>query len=131
METPMLTITIVGLHWFSVVSFGAIGIMFLVAPERWAATIGVAATNDTGRVDIRATYGGLCMSLGLFWVWCVLDPTRFPAGLWSMALVYGFLALGRILGALAGHRLDSKMKLFLATEVVVAAACIGIIATVP
>lgn len=107
---------------FSVLSFGAIGVLFLVSPERWAATLGVTASNDTGRVELRATYGGICLGLAFFWAWCGLDPSRYPPGLWSMAYVYGGLALGRALGVLSGHALDPKMKLFLATEVVVAVA---------
>lgn len=117
------------LLWLSATSFAGIGLLFLYDPVRWASTIDVEASSDVGRVDLRATYGGGFLAMGLFWLWCVLDESRMAAGLWSMSLSYGALALGRGLGWLAGHRLDGKMWFFLGFEVVALAACIWCIAS--
>ncbi len=119
-----------GLLWFSVVSFGVIGLLFLYDPVRWAGSLDIEARTDVGRVDLRATYGGGFLALGLFWFWCALDPSRSSAALWSMALVYGGLALGRVLGGLAGHKLDPKMTWFLIFELAAVALCVARIAGV-
>ena len=112
------------------ITFGVMGGLFLYDPVRWSQTLGIEALTDAGKVDIRATYGGGMLALALFWFWCALDPSRGPAGLWSMALVYGGLALGRSLGWLAGHRLDRKMTVFLVFEVFAVGLCVAIIAGV-
>ena len=117
-----------GLLWISILTFGALGALFLYDPVRWARTVDVEARTDVGKVDLRATYGGGLLGIALFWFWCVLDPLRGPAGLWSMALVYGGLALGRALGWLAGHQLDRKMFAFLLYELVVMGLCTALIA---
>lgn len=119
-----------GLLWISILSFGAIGLLFLYDPMRWAGSLGIEALTDAGKVDLRATYGGALLALALFWFWCALDPSRGPAGLWSMSLVYGGLALGRSLGWLAGHQLDRKMVVFLVFEVFAVGMCVAIIAGV-
>jgi hypothetical protein len=122
--------TYVGLLWVSVLSFGVLGLLFLYDPVRWAGSLDIEARTDVGKVDLRATYGGGFLGLALFWFWCALDPARSAAGLWSMALVYGGLGLGRALGWLAGHKLDRKMTGFLVFELCAVALCVALIAGV-
>ena len=70
-----------GLLWFSVLSFGVLGLLFLYDPVRWAGSLDIEALTDVGRVDLRATYGGGFLALGLFWFWCALEPARSSAAL--------------------------------------------------
>ena len=106
------------LLWFSILSFAGIGAAFLLNPLRWAQSIDIRPVSEAGKVDIRATYGGGFLALSLFWFWCSLGPARYEAAVWSMTLVYGGLAMGRILSWLAGDKLGRKMVVFLAVEVV-------------
>jgi len=112
------------LLWFSTIAFALIGAYFLAAPERAAASIGVTLTDATARTDVRATYGGMVLGVGLFFGWAALAPERLDAGLWSMLLVYGGLALGRIVALATGERLGAMMWTFLAIEVAVAIASV-------
>jgi hypothetical protein len=104
------------LLWSSAVIFAAIGVYFLAVPEDAASAIGVSMLNDTGRTDIRATYGGMVLGIAVFFAWAALAPERTKAGLVSLAFVYGGLALGRIVAIATGDRPGSMMWLFLAIE---------------
>lgn len=108
------------LLWFSAIVFALIGIFFLALPERAASSIGLEMTNATARTDVRATYGGMVLGLALLFGWAALAPGRIEAGLWSLLLVYGGLALGRVVAIGSGERPGSMMWSFLAIEVAVA-----------
>ena len=109
-----------GLLWFSAVVFAAIGIFFLGWTEQAADSIDVAMRTDTARVDISATYGGMCLGLGALFAWATRSEARHEAGLWSMLLVYGGLALGRLVPIVMGQRPEALMWIFLGIEVAVA-----------
>jgi len=105
------------LLWASAIIFALIGVYFLAVPDRAAASIGVAMLDDTGRTDIRATYGGMVLGIAVFFGWAARAPDRTVAGLWSMILVYGGLALGRIVAIADGERPGGMMWSFLVIEV--------------
>jgi len=110
------------LLWFSTIVFALIGVYFLALPERAAASIGVTMNDATARTDVRATYGGMVLGVALFFGWAALSPARVEAGLWSMLLVYGGLALGRVIAIAGGERPGTMMWGFLAIELAVAIA---------
>jgi len=112
------------LLWFSAVVFGAIGLYFLAAPEQAAASIGLTLDNATARTDVRATYGGMVLGVAVFFGWAALAEGRYEAGLWSMALVYGGLALGRVMAIAQGERPEAMIWTFLVIEVAVAVASV-------
>jgi|ETNmetMinimDraft_26_1059896.scaffolds.fasta_scaffold46227_2 hypothetical protein len=104
------------LLWISAVVFALIGLYFLAAPERAAASIGIAMKNATAQTDVRATYGGMVLGIAAFFSWAALSPARLEAGVWSMVLIYGGLALGRIVAIADGQRPGAMMWTFLAIE---------------
>jgi hypothetical protein len=112
------------LLWFSAVVFGAIGVYFLAAPDQAAAAIGLSLDNDTARTDVRATYGGMVLGVAVFFGWAALEESRYEAGLWSMGLVYGGLALGRVLAIAQGQRPNPMIWAYLAIELVVTLASV-------
>jgi hypothetical protein len=108
------------LLWSSALVFAVIGVFFLALPERAAGSIGVILSDATARTDVRATYGGMMLGTALFFVWAALAPDRHTAGLWLMLLMYGGLALGRVVAIAGGERPGQMMWIFLVIELVVA-----------
>ena len=115
------------LLWFSAIVFALIGVYFLAAPERAAASLGIALNDATARTDVRATYGGMVLGTALFFGWCALATARYQAGLVCLVLIYGGLALGRGLAIAVGQRPATMMWVFLLIEVVVALASVGLL----
>ena len=109
----VLTLTVL---WFSAVVFALIGVYFLAMLQPAAASIGVVMSNGRARTDVRATYGGMVLGVALFFAWAAMEPARYEAGLWSILLVYGGLALGRLIALAGGEQLDRLMWSFLAIE---------------
>jgi len=102
--------------WSSAVLYALIGLVCFVRPDTTMNAIGIGILNDTGRVDIRATYGGLLAGLGGFFLWAAVEPSRYEAGLYAVIFVYGGLALGRLLAILAKAKPKPMMWIFLLLE---------------
>jgi len=110
------------LLWLSAGTFAWIGLYFLILPQQAAAAIDLAMPTATARTDVRATYGGMVLGIAVFFAWAAWKPGMVEAGLWSMLLVYGGLALGRLVAIGSGERPESLMWIFLGIEVAVAVA---------
>ena len=119
----MATFTLV-LLWSSAVAFAAIGVIFLTRPVQGASSIGIEIPGDTGRTEIRATYGGMMLGLALLFSWSAAAEGQTLAGLWSMIFVYGGFAFGRALAIVLGARPSSKMWWFLIIEIAYVAGSI-------
>lgn len=109
------------LVWATALINIAIGVFFLVAPDRAAATVGLTLTDPVARVDVRATYGGMVLGIGVLFAVLAQHAEWVRPGLWGVALVCGGLASGRILGILAGGGTVPMMWGFLALELTVTA----------
>ena len=88
----------VGLLCLDSLVFTAIGLVYLFAPKtgaRW-----LLLTTDTTRaaIDVRATYGGLDLGIGLFLALCIAHPPFRLAGIWVGLLTLSGLLGGRLLG---------------------------------
>lgn len=103
--------------------FLALGLWFLISPEAVNVT-GVAVDSPAARTEVRATYGGLELGLGLFFGWCLLDPARTRAGLVATALTVGGFGAGRTLGLVVDRPPEPIFLTLLAVEsLTVALAC--------
>ena len=72
------------------------GVYLLVMPQELAAMAGVAATNATGTVELRAMYGGLQTAIGALALLAGVSPAWRRSGLATLLFVYAGLALARL-----------------------------------
>ena len=94
--------------WIAAAMSLAAGGYYLVSPQAMATSAGFGDLPPGGMTDIRATYGGFQIGMGLFLVWAALDPTRIRGGLLLTLLAFGALATSRAIGV----ALDSSMNEF-------------------
>ncbi len=83
-------------------SFGfmVFGFLFLYWPKEAAYWVGIHVDSSSGLGDIRATYGGLQIGLGLYLLFCSLFPPARLAGFLAATLAFGGLMIGRLAGIL-------------------------------
>ena len=104
----------------------AIGLLYFLAPSTMATPMGLDSLSPSGGVDVRASYGGFQLGLGLFLLWSATDAGRWRSALIALVLtlasVAGTRALGMLLeGTLSGIHVQATVLeavLFLATVAV-------------
>ena len=102
--------------WFDALLFGVIGALFLAAPVRWARVVEISVPTPMARTDLRATYGGFDLALGVFLALCAVRPEWYRPGLLVCALALFGFAAGRLLGIAVERTAHRLMLLFLAVE---------------
>ena len=90
------------------------GVWYLVAPVAWTDPTGFGPLGPNALTDVRATYGGFQIGLGLFTVWAAADPTRVRMALVLQALTIGAIASCR----LTGFAIDGSPNGFLRSAIV-------------
>jgi hypothetical protein len=116
--------TIPPLLWASAAAFLAIGVFFIGWPVRAANSISLVMSDDVGHIDLRATYGGMCLGVGLFYGWLAREPDSLRTGAMSLFFIYGGLGLIRGLSIAQGYEPNGWMWSFLVIEFAVAAAAL-------
>jgi len=107
----------------SVVILGAVtlcvlGVLFLYAPDDWAAVVDLQLTTPLARADIRAVYGGLELALGGVLLTWAFSAARLYSALELHMAIWAGLAGGRALGlTTAPAPLEAGAGLF-ATELI-------------
>ncbi len=112
----MKTATI--LLWVTIALFVLFGLGFIFAPAFFAQLL-TESVPDTpsGRIDLRATYGGLSLGAAIYWAWCAREKTRVQSGLLSALSLLTVTALARIFGMIVEGSPNIFMVLLLAAEV--------------
>ena len=89
------------------------GVWYLIAPATWTDPTGFGALGPNALTDVRATYGGFQIGLGLFTIWAAADPARV-----RMALVLQLLTIGAIAACrLTGFAIDGSPNDFLRSAI--------------
>jgi hypothetical protein len=65
---------------------------------------------------VRATYGGLQLALGAFFVWASRDPARFRIALMLATIIFVCLAGSRLVGLLVDQQATFPMVAATAIE---------------
>jgi len=108
------------LIFVSAVIFVVVGAGFLLIPKQFGDVLEISLPTAMARTDVRATYGGLELGLGIFLILCVVRSEWIRPGLWALALTVGGFAFGRVVGFVAEGTLNNFMLFFLALELAVA-----------
>lgn len=102
------------------VFFVVYGLAFVVAPEALGLAItGSAPESPSGMIDLRATYGGMTIALGVMLGWLGRSKATQRLGLHAVALVMLCMASGRVVGLVVDGNANNMMYAFLAAEIMV------------
>lgn len=103
--------TILVLYILCFFGFGLPGVLF---PQQFSAILQYQFTSPAGKTEFVAAYGGLILGIGAYLIYCL--KTNIQAGLVCIAIIIGFLFLGRITGYMTGGEIDNTQIIFLALE---------------
>jgi hypothetical protein len=96
--------------------FAGIGLGFLIRPSQWAAVVDISLPTPTARTDLRATYGGFDLAIGIFLALCAARTEWLRPGLVALALCGAGFGGGRLLGMLVERTASRLMLTFFAIE---------------
>jgi hypothetical protein len=114
------------LIWLNAAFFVVYGLAFVVSPEALGSAItGSSPGTPSGVIDMRATYGGMTVAVGLALAWLGRSESTKTLGLYSIALVMFCMASSRIVGIVSDGDANSIMYAYLAGELVVLALALG------
>ena len=108
-----------GLLFACALVFVGVGAAFLLIPARYAQILEISLPTAMARMDVRATYGGLELGVGIFLILCAVRRELIRPGLWLLALAIGGFAAGRLVGLFAEGTITRFMMYFLVLELVV------------
>lgn len=96
--------------------FISFGLGFMLAPVFFSSLFtGAQLSTSSAIIDVRATYGGLSLGLGIWLIICAKQHIRL--GLVGSFTVLASLIIGRITGIVLDGGANMFMYLFLAAEV--------------
>lgn len=105
-----------GLVFANGILFIGFGLGFMIAPACFSALFtGAQLTTASAIIDVRATYGGMALGLGIWLVVCARQDIRL--GLIGAFAVLTSIVLTRLVGIVLDGGANGFMYAFLAAEV--------------
>lgn len=101
------------------------GLYCLVQPDSLAAVAGVVSASHTGRIELRAMYGGLQAAVGTLCLAAAVRVSLVRPALICLAFLCSGLALARLSGAVLAREVSSYTALGLGFETLSAGLSIG------
>ena len=101
----------------NVLVFVGFGLAYIIAPQYFAAPVEIEVPTATALADFRAIYGGLSLSVGLFFGLGLFRPMMVLPVLWLIAVSSLALALSRVYSTLASGVPESQIFLFMGLEI--------------
>jgi hypothetical protein len=93
------------------------GLWYVIAPTGMTDPTGFGPLAPNALTDVRATYGGFQIGLGLFTLWAAADPARVRMGLVLQAFTIGAIAACRLTGFAIDGSPNGFLKSAIATEI--------------
>jgi hypothetical protein len=113
------------LIWFTAAVFLAYGFLFALFPGSLSNFVtGSVPASSTGLTDMRATYGGMSISVGVLMFLLGANERTIKLGLLSVIVVLLAMALTRTLGMIVDGSPNQMMNIYLLLEVIPAAVAI-------
>lgn len=109
------------LIWINALVFIAYGLGFVFFPETLGLLItGSAPTTSSGLIDMRATYGGMTLGVGVLFGLSAGDPRTVQIGVWGIIVVMMCMAGARLFGMIQDGTPNSIMYIYFAVEITMA-----------
>ena len=105
----------------------AFGLAYLIAPAAMTKPAGFDDLSASATTDVRATYGGFQVGIGLFLLYAAKAAERHRPGLWLVVLSIGSVLASRILGVVLDGDLNEFHSSGLAVEFVLTASAIFVL----
>lgn len=100
--------------------FVTYGIAFSLVPEfMLGLVIGANETSSTGLIDVRATYGGMSIAVGLILHWMALQVDLVKQALQFIMVLMLAMAIPRSIGIILDGEANWVMYLYLMLEITV------------
>lgn len=113
------------LLWLNAVVFAAYGLGFIFWPNQMAnLTSGVAPSDASTRTDIRATYGGFMLAVGLWLGWAANADNQSHAALLAILFIMLGMASARAYGMLVDGNSNRYIYVALVCELLMSALVI-------
>lgn len=113
------------LLWVNCAVFGLYGLAFIFWPQVMSLwVVGVAPAAGSATIDVRATYGGMMLGLGLLFGLLALSTKTVQAGLQGLFIILVLMAASRGLGMWLDGGANTMMLTFLLAEVATAALAV-------
>ncbi len=107
--------------WINAMIFIAYGLGFVLMPETLGQLlVGDAPDTTSAAIDMRATYGGMTIGLGIVFAFLAARAEFVSVGLKGVIAVMVLMAGARLLGIMIDGQPNSMMILYLAAEVLMA-----------
>ena len=108
------------LLWLNCLVFVIYGFAFTLFAENLAIWVTDTAPRSTsGLIDMRATYGGMSLAIGIILGILAKEATTVRLGITSLIIIMGGMATGRLLGIVIDGNANGVMYLYLAAEILV------------
>lgn len=105
------------------------GVGFIVAPETMSLNVtGTVPATPNALIDMRATYGGMSLAVGVLLFVLAANPALVRSGLMGVAMLMAGMAGGRAWGMIADGSASATMVIYLAFEVTIAALALWLLA---
>ena len=95
-----------------------VGLNGLVAPRTLLAPVGILLAEVSALSEARATYGGMHLGMGLFFLITGINPGLRTVGLAAASAFLGGLVFGRMTSAVVDGAPGNFVGLLMATELV-------------
>jgi hypothetical protein len=107
--------------------FAIYGLAFTLAPTEMSYFVTGGSTGTvSGLIDMRATYGGMSVAVGVLLVHLAKRSNSLPLALLATALVLLAMASGRIVGMVVDGEPNIMMYIYLGAELIVGTAALGL-----
>lgn len=103
------------------------GVLYLFTPDVFTDGTGFGTLKPEAVTDVRATYGGFQLGVGLYLIWAARDRTRYRSAILLVGLLFSFIAGSRAYGLIVDGEPTAPMLGGLSLEVVLASLSWGIL----
>lgn len=95
------------------------GLIFMLLPEQALVFVVQGQINSSsGVIDLRATYGGMSVGVGMILFLLAINKDTLKIGLWSVVILMSGMAIGRVIGMVLDGAPNLFMYIYLVLELV-------------